>query len=556
MERNHAVLVRSCFIAALGLLIAGGSLPASGVAMARTSVKSIASYPDKSSFCSALGHHIQASSGAQMACFGPQVNGAHATTTSSFTSTNRDAATPSEDVTPNGTQAYGQSEVSTAASGSNVVEAWNDATGFFAPPCSPSFKDQLTGYGFSSNGGGSFTDLGGLPNVNCATGSKWAGDPSVEVWSPGGTTYFYISSLIEGGDCNFLCVAVTTCKVTGTSLNCNSTPTELMDLPSGFNIEDKDFMSIDPLRGRLYISFTDFAANTNGEIRLWGCDIGTSTGGTGPSGGSAGNPVCASANPVADSTGCNELEGAYPAVDRVTGDVYIAFEDNWATNLFGCFLPVTNDLAVVPGTCLNALPLFVGCSPYNSTSVGIVTMDAAFIAGYNRFPMNDFPRIAVSDQFGKVSIVWNDARFHANGDILLESFGLGSLTPVQAKPARINSSTGGNHLLPALRNVDDDGDLQISFYSRASGTTANTDVMVAIDVSPLATGTPANVKVTSVATNWTVDNSDIIPNFGDYTDNYVQAKNTAPYTTQKLYIAWSDGRLGFPQPFNAHHLTS
>src|SRR5205823_11247160 len=110
------------------------------------------------------------------------------------------------------------------------------------------------------------------------------------------------------------------------------------------------------------------------------------------------------------------------------------------------------------GTCTfttNTFPLAV---------VNIVSMDGAFIPGYSRFPMNDFPRIAVSDPFGTVSIVWNDARLHPAGDILLQSFHLISLTGIQPQPIRVNSATGGWHLLPALRNVDDDGDLQISFY--------------------------------------------------------------------------------------------
>jgi hypothetical protein len=42
-----------------------------------------------------------------------------------------------------------------------------------------------------------------------------------------------------------------------------------------------------------------------------------------------------------------------------------------------------------------------------------------------------------------------------------------------------------------------------------------------------------------------------IPNFGDYTDNYVLATPTAPYTNKTLYVTWSDGRLGVPNPFVA-----
>jgi len=42
----------------------------------------------------------------------------------------------------------------------------------------------------------------------------------------------------------------------------------------------------------------------------------------------------------------------------------------------------------------------------------------------------------------------------------------------------------------------------------------------------------------------------IIPNFGDYTDNYVRIVSG----TATLFAAWSDGRYTIPQPFNAHQL--
>jgi hypothetical protein len=184
-------------------------------------------------------------------------------------------------------------------------------------------------------------------------------------------------------------------------------------------------------------------------------------------------------------------------------------------------------------------------------------MDAAFIPGYSRspangFPMNDFPRIAVSDIAGTVSIVWNDARSHPAGDIYLESFSLGSLAKVQSRAARINSSVGGWHLLPALRLSDKHGNLSISFYGRMSANTAVTDVYVAESVNPRTTITPSkNTRVTTKSSDWLAISSDINPNFGDYTDNYVQTLGKASNIDGTLYVAWSDGRIGEPQPFSA-----
>src|SRR5437016_5398719 len=100
------------------------------------------------------------------------------------------------------------------------------------------------------------------------------------------------------------------------------------------------------------------------------------------------------------------------------------------------------------------------CPSQTTRDIPIVAMDTAFIAGYNRFPMNDFPRIAVSDWAGTVSVVWNDARSNPGGDILLRSFSLGSsLTPMGSAPVKVNNDNvlGTFHFLPALRNTDSTG---------------------------------------------------------------------------------------------------
>jgi hypothetical protein len=181
-----------------------------------------------------------------------------------------------------------------------------------------------------------------------------------------------------------------------------------------------------------------------------------------------------------------------------------------------------------------------------------VSLDAAFIPGYNRAPAADFPRIAVSDPAGTVSIVWNDTRTDTLGDILLQSFNLGTLSSVQSSPVKLNndsSTTGTLHFLPGLRNADAAGNLNVSWYDRrnqTAGTSAGlTDVYEATGVNPRTTVTPAtNSIVTDQPSDWLAVSSDIVPNFGDYTDNYVDGSTD--------YIAWSDGRLHDPQPFEAH----
>ena len=558
------------------------SVLATAVALLAASSAAAATPRSKNPFCNRLGHSIEASSGAQMFCFGVQASGPARRgglmrgqpLASPFT-TNVDAATPSEDISPGGAQAYGQSETSIASTGSYVVEAWNDATSFFSSCPSPMSKEEGTGFGFSTNGGASFTDEGGLPNANC---SKYLleGDPSVEAWAPGGHPYFYIASLypsVSAAPSND--IAVNACQVIGSGsaahIKCGqpiiaATSTQCADLGGALfcSFLDKEYLSIDPTRGRLYVTYTEFGpspsnSSFNGQVELAVCDIGTPSGAKGPAGGTAAAPKCehgTGANRTTPTTlpymtlapgdpNC-ENEGSYPGVNLTNGDLYAAYEFNQTTNIFNppCFNQQTKQVLLrVSATCLVLHTSSFCGAPNNTRPQPIVSLDAAFIPGYNRFPGNDFPRIAVDPSAGTVSMAWNDARLHPMGDILFRSYALGSLAPVQPAPVVLNSDSGGLHYMPALRNVSASGKLAVSWYDRSSPNTAVTTVKAALGIDPKLTKTPANVLVTTVPTDWNSVSSDIVPNFGDYTDNYIAGG--------RLYVAWSDGRLGLPQPFEA-----
>ena len=539
-------------------------------AAAQTHNSRTASSSKTNPLCSKLGKSLQASQGAQMFCFGPQSHSTSKRLRKPLDVNilrNVDAANPQEDVTPSGVQIHGQSETSIAAAGPYVVEAWNDGTGFFAPCPSPMNKQELTGFGFSNDGGKTFTDLGGLPNANCAT-SKIFGDPSVAAYRVGGSTYFYISSIFIPFNVPENALSVTACKVNGSgttaTLACGQPIVAAISSECatifGFtfcSFLDKEFLSIDPVRGRLYMSYTEFGvsslASSSGIIELAVCDLSSPASPTchnGSNGSITGAGATATPYFVVapgDVNGC-ENEGAYPAVDLNTGAVYVAYEHNWFTGLFNCAnVPTQNVMNYIPFSCLT-LTATSPCEGPNATRrVNITSLEAAFIPGYNRFPASDFPRVAVSDPAGTVSMVWNDARQHPTGDIFLQSFDLGSLTAVQSQPVRVNSSfdTGGWHFLPAV-NTSGKGNLAVSFYSRSSANTAITDVRASLNVNPRTNSTPTSNdrRITTVSSDWNAVSSIIIPNFGDYTDNYIFG------TT--LYVAWSDGRLGIPQPFEAN----
>jgi hypothetical protein len=311
------------------------------------------------------------------------------------------------------------------------------------------------------------------------------------------------------------------------------------------------------------------------QVELAACDLGNSSGGRGPAGGTPAAPVCKNGTlpvPVSpkffqgkpyfvvakpDPRGC-ENEGAYPAVDPATGAVYAAFEYNIFTDQFppcnGAATPTAEVMTRTPRSCL-PLATFAACSgPKARTSVPISSLNATPVLGYNRFASNDFPRLAVSDRYGTVSMVWNDTRHHPLGDILLQSFRLVSLRPVQAVPVVLDRpASGGVHMFPAVRTATAAGRLDVVWYSRTTPTTANTSVDGVLGLNPLTTSSPrSNIRVTNVTSNWLNSTSLIVPNFGDYIDAALTTIGTPPFVGKTLYVAWSDGRFSVPQPFEAH----
>jgi hypothetical protein len=526
-------------------------------------------------FCASLAHGMYASTGARTFCQvksgerrvglvqkqiarRPQVFGEIGVEAPARNfGNNIDAGNPHEDQTPAGAQIYFQSETSVAAVGQYVVEAWNDGTGMALPCPAAMYVEELTGFGFSSDGGKSFADLGGLPNGApnlCATTSyRYFGDPSVEAWQTTGGAYFYVSSLYEQTIPPFgSALALDACKASGTgaaaTLTCGDPVLVATGDISKSEFLDKPFLSIDAARGRLYMSYSRFGQSGSGQIELAVCDI------TRPNA-----PVCnpgASTAPylvVAPGDLNCESDGAYPAVDVASGSVYVAWEWNIASGLFNpsCFnVSTQNKVAYMPFTCLTLTPASpCGMSPLTK-AIDITSMEAAVVPGYSRFPMQDFPRIAVSDLAGTVSIVWNDARRAPTGDILLQSFKLVTLDNLQSHPIQLNSETGFKwKYLPALRQADKNGLLNVSWYDRRTLSGASTDVWAALNVDPRLSQTPNNIKVTTEASDWNAISSDFGPNFGDYTDNYVLATANDGYTGESLYVAWTDGRMGLPQPF-------
>ncbi len=490
---------------------------------------------------------------------------------------NAAASDQKEDLAP------GQSETAVAAMGNNVVSAWNDATGFLVSDPTK-VQASLTGIGFSTDGGQTFSDLIGLPNSNPC--QQEFGDASVVSYTDPstGTVYFYVTSLYLptfSSGCfssglfpgNFdISLSVGTVSSGGQAItfgnpivvanggNFNTFPNT--------NFLDKDFAAVDRTHGKIAVSYTCFGfgffgsgggCGFAGEIDLAVCDISANP--AAPTCSPGNNPGASfiTVQP-ADNVTFEENEGAYPTFGP-NGDVYVAWENNWATNIFSClfaFFGFTCDTNVhimaahVPQSCLST-----GSTASSARTVGppcdtVVSIDSRvrsldlliFIAGYNRFFTNDFPRVAFNTTTNRLWVVWNEANAHWMGDIVYVTTD-GNLQNPSDKVRVNDDSSSLLHMLPAV-SVGANGDTNISWFDRRnSAGSSRTDVFAA-SIKP-GDAAAQNSKVTSVASDWLGTSSFIRPNFGDYTDN------TSDGNT--FYVNWSDGRLGIPQSFVASAAT-
>src|SRR5205807_2247745 len=120
--------------------------------------------------------------------------------------------------------------------------------------------DNLTGYAYSTDGGQTFTDGGGLPN---AGGSVNVGDPWLAS-DGGGNMYF--STLTIDGTTGMLLVGVSKSGDGGKTW----TPAASIPPPANvfFTSADKDALTTGPGNGNLYAAWDDFSFDINFNFTL------------------------------------------------------------------------------------------------------------------------------------------------------------------------------------------------------------------------------------------------------------------------------------------------
>lgn len=155
---------------------------------------------------------------------------------------------PSGDLTANA----GQAEECIAASGNNVLIAWNDGEGFnHAAP-----DNDIIGYAYSTDGGTTFFDGGAPPKL---TSCRWTSDPVVTVNERTGT--FYLCGLVDS-TATFNGIGVVPATFPGGVFTWG-TPRMTRRVTSSQLALDKQWIAADSTSDSVYVSYTTYTAGAN-----------------------------------------------------------------------------------------------------------------------------------------------------------------------------------------------------------------------------------------------------------------------------------------------------
>lgn len=450
---------------------------------------------------------------------------------------------------PNGLIGRSETSIAVARNGEYLVVGWNDADGFCGPPfgapCTPPPVPGLSGYGWSADGGQTWTDGGAPFLVGGAAVTR--GDPSVDVGGRSNDTFYYANLAVDVGGAG----------PDGMTVHSGSFKRKTFSWNNGVFIApangqndflDKELLVADKRGGSedVHVSVTNFIEVLgNPQFGFGQIEVYTS------------NDGAASFGPAtivqADETSSVPLnqgivnQGSMPAVGP-EGNIYVTWERGFLFPFFGG----AQAPQIVVSTSTDG-----GATWGARTLVSDICSGALFPpAGYNRGSTNDFPRIAVANSGpnrGRVYVAYQDCRI-ANGGAQAVTGGFGDPdTDIYVAYSDDAGATwtntlvvgGGDGLIqfwPTI-SIQPGGNVDVTYYESDEATSPGTslvDVYWAQSIEGGATWeTP--VRVSEVTTDWGATFSNIVPNFGDY--------NTAVSTGDRVYATWADGRNGVPDVF-------
>ena len=145
----------------------------------------------------------------------------------------------------------GQSECSIAAFGQNVLAAWNDGQGFVT-------GGDGQGYGWSTDGGATWTDGGSPPHPGGFASWLWASDPVITVNEKTGE--FYYCGLADSRT-GFNAIGLARGSFSGNSFSWTAASVVRESANSTAGL-DKEWMAVDSTSGNLYLTHTAFGTTS------------------------------------------------------------------------------------------------------------------------------------------------------------------------------------------------------------------------------------------------------------------------------------------------------
>lgn len=380
-----------------------------------------------------------------------------------------------------------QSEVSIAVQGNKIAVGWNDGQGFVDGAVS------VSGYGYSTDRGLTWTDGGQVPN---GPGTDVFGDPSIVVTNNG--TWVYTS--LDLGSPSGLTVNRSTWA--GGTLTWNPA---IKYNDQGASL-DKEYMEYDPILDRIYLSYVKFGGSAGGKLTR-SDDLGLTW-----------------SPPLTVNT--SSANGYYPAVG-IDGEVYVSWVEplfSGNAHLYIRHSPDGGQNWSGPRVSMHQIGPNAGGSPQC----------------FNRGVNITFPSVAVDRSDGpfrgRVYVVYSDggsnnyncfARFSDNKGV------------TWSPQVRLNDNANVTESFWPQVYTGPDGRVTVGWYDRrkASGGNSLCDFYVTQSVDGGKNWGP-NRRMSDTSVAWCGVPSNISPNFGDYVETICDDRS--------VFSVWSDARNGDP----------
>lgn len=392
-----------------------------------------------------------------------------------------------------------QSETAVSVFGANVVTGWNDLGEFLE-------TGSITGYGYSTDGGQTFTDGGVVPPVE---GGLNLGDPDIAVDGDG---VFYFSQIsVDSDGIAFIGVARS-----GDGGRTFSQPANASWSVSGPNsFQDKEFMAADgtggPFDGNVYVTWTRFSPRGSRIYLARSTDGGRSF-----------------RRAVPLSPPGHFVQGSIPRVGP-NGGVYVAWEDFSAPGIF--VARSTDGGRTFEPPRLAAKVEFIGQAAPEATCGGRRILNGFVDAAF------EFPTLALNPANGEVYVTYNSnpPGIDQSDVYLVRSDDQGR---TWSEPVRLNDDpTSNDQWMPAM-TVAPDGTLGAIWYDRRSDPrNLRFHVFMATSQDGGRTWQP-NERVTDVPS----EVPPLSPNFDLARPCYMADYNDITADGQNFYLAWGDNR--------------